>query len=61
MRVSLDEGLVVFQFGPLTGTLDATAVGCIATPEPDIAIIRPGKYVFIVGRKLGGENTAWKN
>lgn len=39
MRVSLDQRLVIFQFRSLAGTLHSTAIGCVAAPEPDIAII----------------------
>lgn len=57
VRVSINQSLVVLQLGPLTSTLDSTAVGGIGTPESDVAIVRSREDVLVVGGELGGEDT----
>lgn len=57
VRVPINQSLVVFQLGPLTSTLDSTAVGGIGTPESDVAIVRSREDVLVVGGELGGEDT----
>lgn len=58
VRVSLDQSLVVLELRALTGTLDSTAIRRIGTPQADVAVVRAGEEILVVGRELGGENTA---
>lgn len=57
VRVSLDQGLVVLELGPLTSALYTAAVGCVCAPKSDVAIVGAGQDVLVIGGKLGGEDT----
>lgn len=57
VRVPVDQGLVVLKLRALTSALDSAAVGSVRTPKSDVAIVRAGENVFIVGGKLGREDT----
>lgn len=57
MRVSVDQGLVVLQLRALASTLDPAAIRSISTPETNIAIVRAGEDVFVIGGEFSRENT----
>ena len=59
VRVSLDESLVVLQFGSLACALDSTAVRGLGTPETNIAIVRSRQNILAIRSELGRENTVF--
>ena len=56
MRISIHKFGVIFQFLALSERFDTAAGRSVGAPQPDVAIVGAGEYVFVIRGEYGGED-----